>query len=63
MKALALGIVCAFLGLAFAPSSTPAYAAAFGAMSGKGDFGTGGYKSAAKEKKAKGAKTAKPKPQ
>jgi hypothetical protein len=49
--------------LTIAASFTPAYAAAGGAMSGKGDFATRGYNQAAKEKKVKGAKTVKPKPQ
>jgi hypothetical protein len=44
----------------FAPA--PAYAAAPGAMSGKSDFATRGYRQAAREKKVKaGAKTVAPK--
>jgi hypothetical protein len=39
------------------------YAASAGAMSGKGDYATRGYNKGAQEKKMKGAKTGKPKPQ
>ena len=47
---------------AFSPA--PAYAAAPGAMSGKGDYATRGYRQLAKQKKAKGgAKMVVPKQQ
>jgi hypothetical protein len=63
MRAITILALTAFLSLTIAASFTPAYAAAAGAMSGKGDFATRGYNQAAKEKKVKGAKTVKPKPQ
>ncbi|WMT78817.1 hypothetical protein [Bradyrhizobium sp. Ash2021] len=63
MRAITILALTAFLSLTIAASFTPAYAAAGGAMSGKGDFATRGYNQAAKEKKVKGAKTVKPKPQ
>ncbi|MGY3621526.1 hypothetical protein [Bradyrhizobium sp. USDA 10063] len=59
MKALISLIVLAFVVMVIASSETPSYAASFGAMSGKGDFGTKGYKQAAKEKAAKGTKAQK----
>lgn len=63
MKTIAVLAVIAFLSVSFSSSFSPAYSAAFGAMSGKGDFATKSYNNASKEKKAKGEKTAKPKPQ
>jgi hypothetical protein len=54
MKTITVLAVSAFLSVtvlsSFAP--VPAYAAAPGAMSGKSDFATRGYRQAAKEKKA-----------
>jgi hypothetical protein len=66
MKVIIALALSAFLSLAINLSFTPAYAAARGAMSGKGDFATRGYNQAAKEKQGqmkKGPKTAKPTPQ
>ena len=63
MKTIAVLAVSAFLCVTLASSFSPAYAAARGAMSGKGDWATSGYKKAAKETGTKGAKTVKPKPQ
>jgi basic membrane lipoprotein Med (substrate-binding protein (PBP1-ABC) superfamily) len=66
MRAISILALTAFLGLTIAASFTSAYAAAPGAMSGKGDFATRGYNQAAKEKQGqikKGPKTVKPKPQ
>jgi hypothetical protein len=66
MKTITVLAVSAFLSVAvlssFAPA--PAYAAAPGAMSGKGDYATRGYRQLAKQKKAKGgAKAVVPKQQ
>jgi hypothetical protein len=66
MKAITVFALSAFFSLTIASSFTPAYAAARGAMSGKGDWATRGYNQAAKEKQEqmkKGPKTVKPKPQ
>jgi hypothetical protein len=63
MKTIIVLTLSAFLSMAIASSFSPAYAAAFGAMSGKADFATKGYKQPPKDKNMKGAKTAKPKPQ
>jgi hypothetical protein len=63
MKTIAVLAVSAFLSMTIASSFSPVYAAAPGAMSGKGDWATRGYNKAAKAKGMKGAKTAKPKPQ
>jgi hypothetical protein len=65
MKTIAVLAVSAFLSVTVLFSFSPvAYAAAAGAMSGKGDFATRGYRQAAKEKKAKGgAKAVVPKQQ
>jgi hypothetical protein len=58
MKTITVLAVSAFLGVTVLSSFSPAYAAAPGAMSGKGDYATRGYNQAAKQKKAKGAKMA-----
>ncbi len=64
MKTIILLAVSAFLGVTVISSFSPvAYAAAPGAMSGRGDYATRGYNQAAKQKKAKGAKTVAPKQQ
>jgi hypothetical protein len=63
MKSIAVIAACAFLGVTILSSFAPAYAAAPGAMSGKSDYGSRGYKQAAKQKKPRGAKTVTPKPQ
>jgi hypothetical protein len=63
MKTIAMIAASAFLVVTTLSSFSPAYAAAPGAMSGKGDWATRGYKQAAKQKKANGAKTVTPKPQ
>jgi hypothetical protein len=58
MKTITVLALSAFLSVTVLSSfSSVAYAAAAGAMSGKGDFATRGYRQAAKEKKAKGATT------
>ena len=63
MKTTVVLAVSAFLCVTIL-SSYVAYAAAPGAMSGKGDWATRGYNQAAKQKKAKGANmTAPPKKQ
>jgi hypothetical protein len=60
MKIITVLAVSAFLSVtvlsSFAPA--PAYAAAPGAMSGKGDYATRGYWQAAKEKKTRGSSKA-----
>ena len=65
IKTITVLAVSAFLNVtvlsSFAP--VPAYAAAPGAMSGKSDYATRGYRQLAKQKKAKGAKTVTPKQQ
>jgi hypothetical protein len=64
MKVIVVLALSAFLSLG--SSFTSAYAAAPGAMSGKGDYATRGYNQGAKwkpEQMKKGPKTAKPKPQ
>jgi hypothetical protein len=59
MKTITVLAVSAFLSVTVLSSfSSVAYAAAAGAMSGKGDYATRGYNQAAKQKKVKGAKTA-----
>jgi hypothetical protein len=59
MKTITVLAVSAFFSVAVLSSFSPvAYAAAPGAMSGKGDYATRGYSQAAKQKKMKGAKTA-----
>jgi hypothetical protein len=58
MKTITSLAVSAFLSVTILSSFSPAYAAAPGAMSGKGDYATRGYNQAAKQKKAKGAKMA-----
>jgi|GraSoi2013_100cm_1033763.scaffolds.fasta_scaffold148151_1 hypothetical protein len=63
MKTIAVLALSAFLSVTIVSSFSPAYAAARGAMSGKGDFATKGYNQPAKEKKAKSTKMVKPKPQ
>jgi hypothetical protein len=63
MKTIAVIAACAFLGVTTLSSVSPACAAAPGAMSGKSDWATRGYNQAAKQKKAKGAKTVTPKQQ
>ena len=63
MKTITVLAVSAFLSVTTLASFSPAYAAAPGAMSGKGDYATRGYNQAAKQKKAKGAKTVLPKQQ
>ncbi|HEV7603006.1 MAG TPA: hypothetical protein VGO49_22450 [Bradyrhizobium sp.] len=63
MKTITGFAVSAFLGATILSSFSPVYAAAPGAMSGKGDYATRGYNQAAKQKKAKGAKTVTPKQQ
>lgn len=64
MKTIALIAASAFLAVTILSSFSPAaYAAAPGAMSGKSDYASRGYKQAAKQKKANGAKTVTPKPQ
>jgi hypothetical protein len=56
MKTITILAISAFLSVTIVSSFSPAYAASQGAMSGKSDWATDGYKQAAKEK---GAKTAK----
>jgi hypothetical protein len=63
MKTIAVIAVSVFLGVTTLSSFSPAYAAAPGAMSGKGDYATRGYRQAAKQKNAKGTKTVMPKQQ
>ena len=64
MKTIVVLAISAFLSVMVLSSFSPAYAAAPGAMSGKGDYATRGYNQAAKQKAmAKGAKTVKPKQQ
>jgi hypothetical protein len=63
MKTISVLALSAFLSVTVVSSFAPVYAAAPGAMSGKSDFATKGYKQAAKQKKAKGAKTVTPKQQ
>jgi hypothetical protein len=62
MKTIVVLAVSAFLSVTILSSYLAAYAAAPGAMSGKGDWATRGYNQAAKGK-AKGANTATPKQQ
>ncbi len=58
MKTITVLALSAFLSVTVLSSFSPvAYAAAPGAMSGKGDYATRGYRQAAKQKKAKGATT------
>jgi hypothetical protein len=63
MKTIAVLAASAFLSVTVLSSFSVAYAAAPGAMSGKGDYATKGYKQATKQKKAQGTKMPKPKPQ
>jgi hypothetical protein len=56
MKTIIVLALSAFLSVTVVSSFSPVYAAALGAMSGKSDWATRGYKQAAKQKKAKGAK-------
>jgi hypothetical protein len=64
MKTITVLAVSAFLSVTTLSSFAPAYAAAAGAMSGKGDYATRGYRQLAKQKKAKGgAKMVAPKQQ
>ena len=63
MKTIAVLATSAFLSVTVVSSFSPVYAAAQGAMSGKSDWATKGYKQAAKPKKAQGAKTVTPKQQ
>jgi hypothetical protein len=64
MKTIAVLVASAFLSVTVLSSFSAAYAAAPGAMSGKGDWATRGYNRAAKQKMmAKPAKVAKPKQQ
>jgi hypothetical protein len=64
MKTIAVLAASAFLILTVLSSFSAAYAAAPGAMSGKGDWATRGYNQAAKQKMtAKRTKMPKPKPQ
>ena len=72
MRVLTVLALTAFLSSTIAASFTPAYAAAPGAMSGKGDWATRGYnqgaqynqyRQGAQVKKMNGPKTVKPKPQ
>ncbi len=62
MKTITVLAISAFLSVTMVSSFAPAHAAAPGAMSGKSDYGTRGYRQAAKQK-AKGAKTVMPKQQ
>ena len=60
MKTITVLAISAFLSVTIASSFSSAYAAAFGAMSGKSDFATRGYNQGTKQKAAvKGAKTTK----
>jgi hypothetical protein len=61
MKPIAVLAASAFLSVTVLSSFSAVYAAAPGAMSGKGDWATRGYNQAAKQKKAQGAKTVTPK--
>ena len=62
MKAITVLAVSTFLGMTVLCSFSPvAYAAAPGAMSGKSDWASRGYRQAAKQKKAKGATAVAPK--
>jgi hypothetical protein len=63
MKTIVMLTLSAFLSVTVVSSFSPVYAAAPGAMSGKSDWATRGYKQAAKQKKAKGAKVVQPKQQ
>jgi hypothetical protein len=64
MKTIAVLAASAFLSVTVLSSFSPVYAAAPGAMSGKGDWATRGYNQAAKQKATvKRAKVAKPKQQ
>jgi hypothetical protein len=63
MKTIVVLAVSAFLSVTILSSYSPSYAAAPGAMSGKGDWATKGYNQTAKQKKAKGANTTAPKQQ
>jgi hypothetical protein len=64
MKTITVLALSAFLSVTILSSFAPAYAAAPGAMSGKGDYATRGYRQLAKQKKTKaGAKTVMPKQQ
>ncbi|WP_407179023.1 hypothetical protein [Bradyrhizobium sp. STM 3562] len=59
MKLVVLLAIAALLGLTLASTTVPSYAAAPGAMSGKGDWATRGYNQAAKEKQMKSTKAKK----
>jgi hypothetical protein len=50
MKTIIVLALSAFLSVTVVSSFSPAYAAAPGAMSGKGDWATRGYNQAAKQK-------------
>ena len=63
MKTIVVLALSAFLSVTILSSYSAAYAAAPGAMSGKGDWATRGYNQAAKQKKAKGANMTAPKQQ
>ncbi|WP_454628441.1 hypothetical protein [Bradyrhizobium cenepequi] len=54
MKSIIVLAVIVVASSTIASSLTPAYAAAFGAMSGKADYATKGYKQGPKEKTIKG---------
>ena len=56
MKPITLLAIAALLGLTLATPSAPSYAAAPGAMSGKGDWASRGYYQAAKQKQMKAGK-------
>jgi hypothetical protein len=56
MKTIIVLALSAFLSVTVVSSFSPVYAAAPGAMSGKSDWATRGYKQAAKQKKPNGAK-------
>jgi hypothetical protein len=63
MKTISVLALSAFLSVTVVSAFAPVYAAAPGAMSGKSDWATKGYKQATKQKKAQGTKMPKPKPQ
>jgi hypothetical protein len=63
MKTIIVLAVSAFLSVTILSSYSVTYAAAPGAMSGKGDYASRGYNQAAKQKKTKGANTTAPKQQ
>ena len=63
MKTITVLALSAFLSVTVVFSFSSTYAAAPGAMSGKSDWATKGYKQAAKQKKANGAKVVTPKQQ